>query len=130
MISYVKDESYNNGALDLCNRRNFNLINFSGGIFYCSSFNMASMFNNANNFSNKIFFSYYQKNIDNLEILSQRLQTIFLNHPDKRINDYFSENFNMNHFKNFLSKINFDYDEIINFETNVPQSSIIMLVIF
>lgn len=123
LISYALDKSYNNGAMDFCFGRTLNFLSLSGNIYFCSSFNMESLFKSIFNNESRILMTYYQSLDDDIEKLLGRFLTIFSNYPDKRIGDFFKISSNQKTFKNVIIGWNFDLFKISEFEGDLSGNS-------
>ena len=115
LVAYVPNESYNNAALDYCMKRNLNLSNLNGKIYFCSSFNFQNMLN-YNNSQRKILVTFYQNGIEDINQLIDRIITILLNYPDAQIQNYFLDESNKKTLTNFLLSLNYDNYKINKYD--------------
>lgn len=122
-MTYAKNMTSFDGSVDFCYKRSYDFANLNGNVFDCINFNLADLNEIPNKFSNKFFFTFYQKIFDTIDTLSIRINKIFLDHSDQRIRDFFSQEKNINLFKNFLMNIDFDAFKISEFNGNLESNT-------
>lgn len=127
-VAYVQDLSNSDAALDICQESDLNFNNLYGKTFYCLNFNFQSLIQFRE--ETRIMLTFSFDNGVYKTYVSTRLISIFLEYPDIRINNFFSDASNQENFKSFVINLNFDNYKIAEFDGKLPGNSFSMYFFF